>query len=245
MRIDVSDWLGRHIFVMGEYEASTTVVIKTCLKRGDSFVDVGANAGYFTLLASKCVGSEGHVVSFEPLPSVRELLISNLQLNRLSNCEIFDLALSNRAEESEFFAGPVSHYGVSSLRCIDDSSGSIRVRTARMDGILRGDRKIDLVKIDVEGAECHVLEGMKQILQQNRPDIVLEVSPKYLEGMGKSTSDLDLILRSNGYKCYAIEHTGLRPLQSLSLYPAAQFNAFATARKSMPNGLKILADLNA
>jgi FkbM family methyltransferase len=242
MRLDVSEWLGRHIFVTGEYEPSTTSVFKACLKRGDTFIDVGANAGYFTLLAANCVGPTGRVRSFEPLPQVRQALLTNIELNRFPNCVVSDVALSNEDGEAEFFAGPTSHYGVSSLRKLDDASATIRVRTAKFDDILSKSETVDLMKIDVEGAECHVLEGMQETLRHSAPDIIIEVSPKYLEGMDRSTADLDRLFNANGYRSYAIEHTGLRPLSSLVCYPSDQFNAFLTERKSLPPGLRVLRD---
>lgn len=239
MKVDVSEWLGRHIFVTGEYEPATSAVFRACLSPGMTFIDVGANAGYFSLLASKCVGAGGKVLSFEPLPIVRRALTTNLELNAVRNCTVFDVALSNAADEVEFFAGPESHYGVSSLRPLADASQKIKVQTRRMDDVLDAGQSVDLVKIDVEGAEAHVLEGMTGVLVRCKPDVVLEVSPAYLTEMGRSVGDLDRIFAEHNYMLFAIENEGLRQLTDLSSYPSDQFNAFATRRGDLPRGIRI------
>lgn len=242
MRLDVSEWLGRHVFVSGDYEPATSSVMAALLKRGDSVVDVGANVGYFTLLAAKYVGSTGQVLSFEPLRKTRESLQMNLRLNAVSNCQVSDVALSNCQEEARFFVGPPSHTGVSSLRPIAQSFEAIRVRTARMDEMLRNDYRVDLIKIDVEGAEWHVLDGMRGVIERWSPNVILEVSPKYLEGMGRATEDLDRLFRVAGYRLYAIEHQGLRPLRSLSSYSSEQFNAFATTQNPLPQKITVFPE---
>jgi len=67
----------------------------------------------------------------------------------------------------------------------------IEVRTARLDTILARDLNITAVKIDVEEAECHVLEGMQGILQRCHPDLVIEITPEYLQGLGRTVADID------------------------------------------------------
>lgn len=105
MRLDTSDWLGRHVFMTGEYEPSTTQVMTSLLQRGDVVIDVGANAGYFTLLAAGLVGSVGKVFAFEPVPHTRQQLACNVRLNQATNVVVCEEAASDRNGESAFFEG--------------------------------------------------------------------------------------------------------------------------------------------
>src|SRR2546428_4961029 len=134
--LDRSDWLGRHIYVTGEYEPSTSRLVKGLLRPGDSFIDVGANIGYFTLLAATCVGLTGRVFAYEPVPEVYQRLQQNVALNQLMNCTAEQLAISNETYECEFFVGPRDHAGTSSIREISDITKTIKVRTARLDDLL-------------------------------------------------------------------------------------------------------------
>ncbi|MGE3539937.1 MAG: FkbM family methyltransferase [Candidatus Tectimicrobiota bacterium] len=230
MHIDVSDWLGRHLFVTGEYEPSTTALFKRLLRPGDTFLDIGANAGYFTLLGAKMVGKAGRVLSFEPIPAVRKQLEDNIRLNGEACCVVYDVAVSNVDGTSQFFVGPQDHLGTSSMRAISDFTSSIDVRTARLDDLLADNVQIAAAKIDVEGAECHVLEGMQGLLARCHPDLVLEITPQYLQGLGRTVEDIDRLLQPLGYRAFAIENTVLRPLPSLAAATVSQFNAYCTIR---------------
>ncbi len=228
MEVDVSDWLGRHVYVTGEYEPATTKLIKNLLAAGGTFVDIGANVGYFTLLAAKCVGRSGRVFSFEPVPQLRRRLDRNLRLNHLGDCEVYGVAVSNAEGTCEFHVGPCGHSGVSGMRALHDASATITVHTNTLDNMLPADVDVSLVKIDVEGAECHVLEGMQDSLARSQPDIILEITPEYLSGMNRSPGQIEQLLASFGYRPFAIGDMGLQRLDSLNEAGASQFNAYFT-----------------
>jgi FkbM family methyltransferase len=232
INVDVSDWLGSHVYVAGEYESTSSALIKAHLRRGGVFIDVGANIGYFSLLASTQVGPTGRVLALEPVPRTRSRLLENVQLNNFKQCQVFDVAASNENGHCDMYVGPLTHSGVSSLRRIDDASEKVRVATSRLDTLLDIDRKVDMVKIDVEGAECHALEGMVGILERSRPDLVLEITTAFLEGLGRNVSDIDSLLKQFNYKCHVINHKGLRRILSLADAGLPQFNAYCTVTDS-------------
>lgn len=238
MRVRLGDWLGRHVYVRGEYEPATAQVFKALLRPGDTFIDVGANAGYFSLLASKCVGPAGRVWSFEPVPVTREELLANLRLNDASNVRVFDQALSNAAGTATFSVGPADHRGTSSLRSLDEGSATLTVETARLDDLLGG-QKVDCLKIDVEGAEQLVLQGMADCLKRDRPDLVLEVTDEYLRPLGGSAEGLCRALGEAGYRMYRIDHEGLVPFEPAAATEKSQYNALFTARETLPPGLAL------
>src|SRR5262249_41087030 len=162
LRIKPQDWLGRHVYVTGEYEPATSRVIEALLRPGDTFLDIGANIGYFTLLASRRVGKAGLVFAFEPVPQTRENLLRNVRLNCATNVVVREEAVADSTGEDSFFLGPPDHSGISSLRSLLNASGVLKIRKTRLDDLLPPGTRVDLIKIDIEGAEYHALRGMRE-----------------------------------------------------------------------------------
>lgn len=127
MDLDLRDRFGQHVYATGEYEDSTSRVIAALLSPRDIVVDVGANVGYFTLLAASRVGAQGKVHAFEPIPSNQGEIRRNIELNGLSNVDVHPEALSDRDGDAPLHAGPAGHSGLSSLRTQPDCSVSAQV----------------------------------------------------------------------------------------------------------------------
>jgi|GEM_PF-1712501 FkbM family methyltransferase len=144
----------------GVWERNTTAFIQEHLKQDQTFIDVGANVGYFTVLASECVGKGGRVLAFEPESKNRDLLTRNLALNKCTNVKVSPLALSDKNEDTVLYLNKDA--GGHSL-VEDGHKGTEPVTT------MRGDEAFglipDMIKIDVEGAERKVLEGMSKTLR--------------------------------------------------------------------------------
>lgn len=116
---------------------------------------------------------------------------------------------------------------------IADESESISVQLVRADDLFHDIDRVDFIKIDVEGAECHVLEGMTGLLGRFKPDLVIEITPDYLAGMARSAGDIEAILTPLGYRYFLIDNDGLRELPHLSDSRLGQFNAFITVDRSV------------
>lgn len=231
VEVDGSSQTGRMLYATGEYEAATTRVMKRLLEPGQTMVDVGANIGYFTLVAAQAVGPQGHIIAFEPAPAVRERLRRNLELNRATTVVVRDEALAAAPGVVEFYSGPEDDTGLASLRALP-SSRRTTVTQARFDDLRDPDRRIALIKMDVEGAEMAALEGMSGCLSRDSPDLIVEVTDEYLKGMGASAAALVAFLTGHGYSMYRIDHAGLVRLggaDALSKSPG-QFNALFTKR---------------
>lgn len=230
-KADLGDWLGQYVYLTGVYEPPTARVIAELLEPGDTFIDVGANSGIFTLLASSRVGPTGRVLSFEPVPSMRKRLMENISLNTMSNIFVHDVAISNVEGVLPLFEGPEGHKGISSLRKIDNSTVTIEVKTRPLDAFGDDLSAVKLIKVDVEGAEQLVLEGMTRVLQNHHPYLVIEVTDNYLSAFGHSATQLASYLTRMGYRMYEIQPAGLVPMEPEQAADNDQFNAlFAFAQ---------------
>jgi len=161
---DKFDYIHEEFKKSGVWEPRTTEYIKTHLKKGQTFIDVGANVGYFSILASQ-LGAK--VIAFEPSKDNRELLEQNIKDN---NCEVevHSQALSNKNESGFLYTNKTP--GQYSL--IGSGSGE-KVECVRFDDL--GLPVPDMIKIDVEGAERQVLEGMQSVLNTDKPiTLILE-----------------------------------------------------------------------
>ncbi len=177
----------------GLYEAPTARFIRRTLRRGDHFVDGGANIGYLTLIAAQRVGPSGRVDAFEPQPENRARLVENLRRNQLT-VHVHDQALSDHAGEAYIhrYDDPQGHltHGSSSLFAdVSVPSHSDVVRTVRLDEVLAGTSP-RLIKLDIEGAEPLAIQGMSRLLRVEHPPIlIVEHNPTQAKIAGFAADD--------------------------------------------------------
>lgn len=194
----------------GTYERKYVDFFCSRIEEGDVVLDVGAYIGYFSLLASKRVSAEGRVYSFEPIPRNYERLMRNVKVNQANNIRAYNLGLSDRDETSSFSV-PREMPAESSLAGswaeisggIKLTKDTVKARLMPFDQFYKdvGLSKVDVVKIDVDGAELKVLKGMKNTLM-NSTDIwlFLEVTPPLIKLLGGSVVDLVRLLVTCGFK---------------------------------------------
>jgi len=182
------------------------------LGEGDIFFDIGANIGYFSLIASRRVGTTGRIYSFEPSPREYIRLLKNLEINHVSNVIPYNLALSDRLEESSFYLAEY-HTGLNVLKSQDDSpkSESLAGREIQVPTI-RGDSLLDIpflknisarmaAKIDVEGAELLVLKGFHDLLQlPTLETVVVEITPNFLAKFNSTETQIYDLMSQYGFK---------------------------------------------
>lgn len=238
-KADLGDWLGQYVYLTGAYEPPTAHVISTLLNPGDIFIDVGANSGFFTLLASRRVGPTGRVLSFEPLPSMRSRITENIALNEMKNVTLHAVALSNSVGEVTFYEGPQGHKGISSMRPIGEASAILQVPTMPLDDLADKITSIKLIKIDVEGAEQLAIEGMSKLLAQHHPYLIIEVTDQYLKPFGHSAQGLSNSLCSLGYRMYKITSKGLIETSPDRAADEDQYNALFS-QSTLPHSLDAL-----
>ena len=161
---------GNHGCWLGSYESNKQRELPARIKPGHVVYDLGANAGYFTLMGSVLTGPHGRVISFEPLPANLVFLQRHLELNRIQNCTVVDAAVAAHEGTAHF-----TSTGDRSMTHLADG-GDITVRVVTLDGMLeRGEiPPADVIKCDVEGAELDVLRGADAVLRKHHPLIFLD-----------------------------------------------------------------------
>lgn len=152
----------------GTYEPEQTALFEQRIRPGHTVLDVGANIGYYTLLASVLAGPTGRVHAFEPEPRNAGFLRRHVEINRLRNVTVQQAAVSDRAGMARFDFGSGS--GTGHLA----DAGALEVRTVRLDDYCAEHGLVpSAVKIDVEGAEMSVLHGARGTLERHRPVLFL------------------------------------------------------------------------
>lgn len=207
---DASDILQQYIYYFGVWEPHLTRWIGQRLAPGDTFIDVGANIGYFSLLASKLVGDSGAVVAIEASPKIFNALQGNLARNRAHNVRAVNVAVTDRKGWVRLFRGPDSNLGRTTIREECGFEFECEVEAAPLSAILQLEeaQNARLIKIDVEGAEWSVVAGMGPLLSSARTDleIVVEVQPGPLAQQGKQPEDLLRIFLEAGFHAYRLEN---------------------------------------
>jgi FkbM family methyltransferase len=195
--LDLFENMCHGYFYYGElpHEKYTDAFLKKYVKSGDTIIDVGANIGYYTRIASALTGKKGRVFAFEPMPSAFNLLIANTK--NLINVKSHEIAISDIKGKSRF---SIQKYGdTSSLVTNRPAKSVITVQTNTLDNIFQNENKIDLIKIDVEGFEYEVIKGAIKIIQAKSPLLYFEHIDKYTSNRGLTIDDFKALLEPLNY----------------------------------------------
>ncbi|HUF66841.1 MAG TPA: FkbM family methyltransferase [Gemmatimonadaceae bacterium] len=196
LRARPHDGFGRLVCYFGEAADEIFPFLQRYVQPGMTIVDVGANIGTHCLYSGTRAGSTGHIVAFEPDPTTAELLLENLAENGLSNVEVHEICLSDTPGRVELFLNRDS----AKTSIVRPSDSPIELDAQRLDAIIEPGTVIDLLKIDVEGADYKVLEGARHIFEAAPPAIVIiEVT--------EQGSEIWNFLRSFGYRMCAYDAT--------------------------------------
>lgn len=195
-------------YAVGSNELPVQQVLADHLRPGDVFYDVGANVGFFTILAARLVGPAGHVYAFEPLPDNVAVLRHNIALNAFANVTLIEAAVAARPGQGELM---VAHYsGGSALATLGtpppDMKERLPVTLVSLDD-LRASGTIaqaKLVKVDVEGAELAVLQGMTEMFRAHRPVIIYEIDDADAAAFQQKSRACAEFLREHGYQVTAL-----------------------------------------
>lgn len=172
----------------GQYDSHITRYLEESLKPGNTFLDIGANIGYYSLVAGT-LDPAIRVIAIEPVQSNFEKLKSHLQKNGIDQANAYHLAVGSvPGKVTLFHAGPENE-GMSALHPPENHTGTQeQVEMIVLDSweVTKSLTRIDLVKIDTEGNEIEVLKGMKELIHKYRPRIILECNPETLASFGET-----------------------------------------------------------
>jgi FkbM family methyltransferase len=209
-RLDLNEGIDFSIFLLGAFERRTVRTYRRLIRPGDVVLDVGANIGAHALHFARLVGERGLVFACEPTAFAFSKLLQNLELNPELRCRVVaeQVMLSDRDDsqpEAEIYSSwPLK--GVAGLH--HGHAGRLRPTTGcgvtTLDSYLEASRvaRVDFVKLDVDGFECHVLRGGIRSLSSHKPTILMELVPHLLPEHYSSIDELLQILRAAGYKLF-------------------------------------------
>lgn len=163
------------LYQTGTYEKGTIQLLGDFLKQGSVFMDIGANIGLMSTIASKIVGEKGRVYAVEANPKTIEVLRHNCAINQCENIEILPIALASEKGSAILYENWNVNRGGASLISQGDEHG-ITVSKERLDDLFSPDSPVHLVKIDVEGFELEVLKGGVDWFKTQQPVFIIEVS---------------------------------------------------------------------
>ena len=190
--------------IFGVYEALETSIFKKNLKEGDVVIDLGANIGYYTLMAAEIVGDKGKVYAFEPDPTNFKVLTKNVKSNKYKNVVLINKAVSDTSKKGKLY---LSKTNIGSHQIYDskEERATLDIELVSLDNYFK-DKKIDFMKMDVEGSEGKVFLGAKDLIQSNKNlKILTEFSPNELKDSGiEPERYLDLLLE-NGFKLQMVD----------------------------------------
>ena len=198
-----------------DFEPETTRLFEKLVQPGMTVVDVGAHIGYYTLLSARLVGNSGSVCAFEPCPATHHLLLENIDRNGFNNVRCMPLAVSDRDGEVHLFVSAVNTGAHSIYGGAAGTSNSVTVQCTTLDSFFseEGWPPVDLVKVDVEGAEKAVFDGMRELSQRNPGlRVIWEFNPRCQRVAGIKGEDLFASLQELGFSRFRIVDRRLDPI---------------------------------
>lgn len=210
--IDPISDLGLKLAQHGIYEPVMAGKLEALLEEGDCFIDLGANEGYFTVLAGKLVTTKGQVVAFEPQERLWSVIKKNVMLNGLGNVRLLPYGAGSSAQDLMLQLYPTTNSGASTF---SDSFGfkvsmgwyrkwifgQQQARVMRLDDLLPSiPQVVKLVKVDIEGFELEALRGGRQLVAERRVRYwLIEIHEVALQQMGQSEAMIDDLMKEAGY----------------------------------------------
>lgn len=207
--VDTQDLIQRFIYMFGLWEPHMTHWLQRRLRPGDTYIDVGANVGYFSLLASQLVGAAGQVVAIEAAPAFHRRVLQHAEMNECMNIRAVNAAVADVRKTLTFILASSNNLGAASIVPYEGpAEATFDVEAYPLPDLLTPEEitSARLIKIDVEGAEGGVVRGMAPILDKLRPDaeITVEVSPDRMEQLGDSVTELLETMRKHGFHTYRL-----------------------------------------
>ena len=181
------DWdIGENLIETKQYEPHVTAFLKQHLQEGMTFVDVGANVGFFTLTAATKVGQSGRIVAVECNPRNCELIYMSLHRNGFEQVTVYPFAVGDTQKLMSLSWG-FSNGFVTELA--EDDEDAFIVPAVTLDSLLQNEHRVDVIKMDIEGSEAKAWQGMRETVAKHRPVLLMEFFPALLERVSAVQGD--------------------------------------------------------
>lgn len=205
------DLIQMYIYLFDIWEPDLTSYIRSHLTPGRVFVDVGANIGYFSLEAARLVGPEGRVVAIEAAPWIGNEFHENVVRNGQEGIiRLVNKAVSDRQEDLDLYAGPVQNMGLTTTVASRGFQKRETIEAIPLGSILTSEeiKRAQIIKIDVEGAEVKVLDGMRPLIDTlaDDVDILIELSPAWWPDKSRTPDEVLQPFFDAGFKAYTLEN---------------------------------------
>ncbi len=217
LRVTLNEHIGSQIFWYGSYNRDILIVLNKILRAGMVFLDLGANIGEIALYAAKHVGLTGNVYAFEPVPTLAQRLRSNAELNGFHRLGVVEQGVGSHAGtypifmEGRPFSDGLTNYGLASFYQTDKSAqclGEVEVTT--LDAWTQEEqlKRVDVIKVDIEGGELQALQGGKDLIERLRPILIIEVQKETCKAAGYDQADILDFLEPFRYRFEKIGRKG-------------------------------------
>ncbi|MGD0279294.1 MAG: FkbM family methyltransferase [Smithella sp.] len=210
MRLDRAAYMGGTIYWMGSHHRRELAYLSSICRPDMTFVDVGANMGEFTLFMAKRL-SKGSVIAFEPTKRMFEILQQNVKLNEFNNVKLFNIALGDRESKMPIYTSSenIEHevWNEGLFRLFPNENVNVlleEIMVVPFDKIAKENniQNVNIIKIDVEGAELYVLKGLEQVLKLFKPKLLIEISREAFANAGYTVTDISNYIKDYGYTTY-------------------------------------------
>jgi len=210
MHLNLDDFgLSKQLFLNGIREPECTRIMKDQLRKGMTIAEVGANIGYYALMEAQIIGDKGKIYAIEPFPPNYELLKKNIELNSFDDrVDLHNIAISNEQGTTKLFLN--EKHNLCNMLESGNSEGFVEVETKTLDDFIKGKKLPDLIRMDIEGYEYYVLEGMKKTLKDcSSCKMFIEVHPFQMFEKGLDYKKPIKMLFDSGFKpTYIVKEHG-------------------------------------
>ena len=199
------------------YEEEETKILFRCISPDDVIFDIGANIGWYSLLIAS-IYPKAQVFAFEPMPQTYNQLCKNIKLNDLKNIETHKIGFFESEKEISFYFNPNLTVATSIKNILDDENiHTVKGHVVKLDSFTQQNeiKKLDFIKLDVEGAELFVIRGGLETLAQYTPIIFMEMLRKWSAKFGYHPNDLITLIQPLGYQCFKIQDSRIIEIHSI------------------------------
>lgn len=205
---DLRDHVQSRIYFFGAYEPIEAYLFCQLIKPGMTIIDAGANIGFYSLLASSYLGEKGKVFAFEPVPANYKKLESNIEQSQKKNIEVIKMGLWHKLDTLTFSLSDDMQDNQGSFTASETNSSGEKFScpVVTLDQLVAEERipQVDLIKMDIEGAELFALQGAQNTIEKYQPSFLMEINQEACDAFSYPSQAIDELLLPLGYKIFRV-----------------------------------------